>query len=67
MIGSFVSLLTGSDVNTGDTLTYTIIEGNTGTAFSIQDNRLIVNGALDYETLSGYRLMIKVSDQYGLF
>ena len=56
----------GQDQNTGDTLSYQIIAGNTGNAFSIVGDKLQVNGALDYETLSGYLLTVLVSDQLGL-
>ena len=53
----------GQDQNTGDTLSYQIIGGNTGNAFSIAGDKLQVNGLLDYETLSGYLLTVLVSDQ----
>ena len=56
----------GQDQNTGDTLSYQIIAGNTGNAFSIVGDKLQVNGALDYETLSGYLLTVLVSDQLWL-
>ena len=56
----------GQDQNTGDTLSYQIIGGNTGNAFSIVGDKLQVNGALDYETLSGYLLTVLVSDQLWL-
>ena len=56
----------GQDQNTGDTLSYQIIGGNTGNAFSIVGDKLQVNGALDYETLSGYLLTIQLKDQLGL-
>ena len=56
----------GQDQNTGDTLSYQVIGGNTGNAFSIVGDKLQVNGALDYETLSGYLLTVLVSDQLWL-
>ena len=56
----------GQDQNTGDTLSYQIIGGNTGNAFSIAGDKLQVNGLLDYETLSGYLLTVLVSDQFWL-
>ena len=56
----------GQDQNTGDTLSYQIIAGNTGNAFSIAGDKLQVNGLLDYETLSGYLLTVLVSDQFWL-
>ena len=54
----------GQDQNTGDTLNYQIIAGNTGDAFSIAGDKLQVNGVLDYETLSSYLLTIQVKDQF---
>ena len=56
----------GQDQNTGDTLNYQIIAGNTGDAFSIAGDKLQVNGVLDYETLSSYLLTIQVKDQFWL-
>ena len=56
----------GQDQNTGDTLSYQIIGGNTGNAFSIAGDKLQVNGLLDYEILSGYLLTVLVSDQFWL-
>ena len=56
----------GQDQNAGDTLSYQIIGGNTGNAFSIAGDKLQVNGTLDYETLSSYLLTIQVKDQFWL-
>ena len=58
--------LDGQDQNAGDTLSYQIIGGNAGNAFSIAGDKLQVNGALDYETLSSYLLTIQVKDQLWL-
>ena len=58
--------LDGQDQNAGDTLSYQIIGGNTGNAFSIAGDKLQVNGALDYETLSAYLLTVLISDQLWL-
>lgn len=54
----------GHDQNAGDTLSYQIIAGNIGNAFSIAGDKLQVNGVLDYETLSSYLLTVLVSDQF---
>ncbi len=56
----------GQDQNAGDTLSYQIIGGNTGNAFSIAGDKLQVNGVLDYETLSAYLLTVLISDQLWL-
>ena len=61
-----ILIFDGQDQNTGDTLSYQIIGGNTGNAFSIAGDKLQVNGLLDYETLSGYLLTVLVSDQFWL-
>lgn len=55
--------LDGQDQNAGDALSYQIIGGNAGNAFSIAGDKLQVNGALDYEILSSYLLTIQVKDQ----
>ena len=65
-IGTEFFTLNGVDSNSGDTLSYTIISGNTGNVFSIDANKLKVSGALDYETLSGYTLVVQVKDQLWL-
>ena len=58
--------LDGQDQNAGDALSYQIIGGNAGNAFSIAGDKLQVNGALDYEILSSYLLTIQVKDQLWL-
>ena len=65
-IGTEVFTLNGVDSNNGDTLSYTIISWNTANVFSIDANKLKVNGALDYEALSGYTLVVQVKDQFWL-
>ena len=59
-----VGSVTASDPDTGDTLTYSIIAGNTGNAFVIDSStgEITANGALDYETLASYSLTVQVSD-----
>ena len=66
-VGNEFFTIAGYDPNNGDTLSYTIEEGNTGNVFAINQNKLKVNWKLDYKTLSRYTLMIKVSDQFWLF
>ena len=65
-IGTEVFTLNGVDSNNGDTLSYTIISGNTGNVFTIDTNKLKVNGKLDYETVSGYTLVVEVKDKFWL-
>ena len=65
-IGTEVFTLNGVDSNNGDTLSYAIISGNTANVFNIDANKLKVSGALDYETLSVYTLVVQVKDQFWL-
>lgn len=45
-------------------LKYEIVAGNTGSAFSIDnEGYIIVNGTIDYETLTTYTLTVKVTDK----
>jgi hypothetical protein len=55
---------TGVDFDIGQTLTYEIIAGNTGTAFAINPNTgaISVAGPLDFETKSQYVLTVRVTD-----
>ncbi|ETR65428.1 MAG: hypothetical protein OMM_14268, partial [Candidatus Magnetoglobus multicellularis str. Araruama] len=62
-----VGIVQASDIE-GDPLTFTILSGNTGNVFSINNsgNITVVDGTLlDFETESTYTLTVKVSD-YGL-
>ncbi|MFC4991277.1 cadherin domain-containing protein [Rubritalea tangerina] len=67
-IGSSVALLSASDVDASDSLSYMITAGNTGNAFAINSNSGAVTTAtaLDYETLSQYILTVVVTDSGGL-
>ena len=61
--GTTLSPIAASDVD-GDTLTYSITGGNTGTAFSINASTGVLSTEfqLDHETVASYSLTILVSD-----
>jgi len=63
-IGATVATMASGDVDTGQSLTYTIESGNTGGAFSINaaTGVITIASALDYETLDTYSLVIRVTD-----
>ena len=64
-VGTVVGQLVANDVDVGQILTYSIVSGNTGNAFSVnsQGQLLVANSAaLDFETVQSFALMVKVSD-----
>ncbi|MFC4991615.1 cadherin domain-containing protein [Rubritalea tangerina] len=64
--GSIVTSVQVEDVDVNDSFSYTILSGNVGEAFDIDsDGNIILATALDYETLSSYKLEIEVRDSAG--
>ncbi|MCV6609840.1 MAG: tandem-95 repeat protein, partial [Amphritea sp.] len=62
-LGTTVTTVNANDPNVTDTLSYTIISGNTGGAFAIDNNgELSVAAALDHETIGSYTLTVEVTD-----
>jgi Ca2+-binding RTX toxin-like protein len=61
--GSAVMTITGSDGD-DDALTFTAVD-MAGGLFSISDNKLILNRALDYETATSHSVTIRAQDAYG--
>ncbi|MDC1517288.1 cadherin domain-containing protein [Cyclobacteriaceae bacterium] len=64
--GTVVGTIQGSDAD-GDTLTYTILSGNTGQAFGLESATGILSvvdstTALDYETTPVFSLLVQASD-----
>jgi len=60
---------TGQDIDgNGDPITYSLLSGNTGNAFSLDagTGRITVAGTLDYEALSSYTLSIQATDGAGV-
>lgn len=63
--GTTVTTLSATDPNVGDSLTYSIVSGNTNSAFAINSSgRITVNntGALDFEVNSTFNLTVQVQD-----
>ncbi len=67
--GTFLGNITASDVDAGDTLTYTITAGNPSSAFDIDisSGEITVDNenALDYETTETFNLTVEVEDSGG--
>ena len=59
------AVVTGSDVDAGNVLSYSIVGGNTGNVFAIDSSSAQVTvavDAIDFESLSEYQLIVQVSD-----
>jgi VCBS repeat-containing protein len=68
-IGTVVSNLISTDLDTENTFTYSLVtgEGDTDNSlFTIVDNRLITNTVFDYETQNNYSIRVQTTDQGGL-
>jgi uncharacterized delta-60 repeat protein len=65
-----VGTLTTTDVDAGNTFTYTLVAGTGDTdngAFNISDSNLRATSSFDFETKSSYTIRIRSTDQGGLF
>ena len=62
--GTIVDTVAALDPNEGDTLSYSIISGNTDDVFAIDSSsgQITVSGSLDHETTPSYSLTVQVSD-----
>ena len=64
--GTIVGSVIATDPNAGQTLTYSIISGNTSSAFSINAATGILtvanSAALDFETIPSFPLVVRVQD-----
>ncbi len=63
-IGSVIGNLTTSDQDSNDSFTYTL--NNNNDTFIINNNQLLTNGDLDYESQNTYTLNITVTDSGNL-
>ena len=65
--GDLVGMVSATDVDTGDMISYTITLGNTGDAFAIgvTTGDITVASGLDYETTASYTLTVEASDGRG--
>lgn len=63
-IGAIVGIVSASDPDAGDTLTYSITAGNAGGAFAINSGsgEITVASGLDFESASQHVLTVAVSD-----
>lgn len=64
--GATVGTLTTTDPDAGDTFTYSFAGGADDASFTIVDDKLNANAALDFETKSSYAIMVKSTDTGGL-
>ena len=68
--GTLVGTINASDVDAGDQLTFSLVSGNTGGAFTIDANTgamTVANtAALDFETNGTFTLTAQVADRAGL-
>jgi hypothetical protein len=65
-----VGNLSSIDPNTGDTFTYTLVEGLGSTdnaAFTIEGNQLRAVNSFDFETKNSYSIRVRSTDQSDLF
>ena len=65
-IGATVGALSTTDVDTGDTYTYTLVGGATS-AFNISGDSLITAAKFDYETTSSYTITVRSTDAGELY
>ena len=63
-VSTSVGTPVASDPEAGETLTWSIVSGNTGSAFAINAStgEITVNAALDFEVLASYALVVEVED-----
>lgn len=64
-VGTNVGTLTTSDVDAGDSATYTLVS-NPGNLFRMSGNTLQTNAALNFESASSYPITVRVTDAGGL-
>jgi hypothetical protein len=69
-VGSTVGTLSTTDVEVGDTFTYTLVSGAGSTdnaTFNISGSNLRVTTSLNYEAKSSYSIRVRTTDQVGLW
>ena len=68
--GTVVGTLSTTDLDAGDTFTYSLVSGTGSTdnaSFAIVGNQLRTAGSFDYETKNSYSVKIRTTDAGGLF
>ncbi len=66
--GAIVGNLSTTDPNSGNTFTYSLVTGTGSTdnaSFSINNNQLVLNTALNFETKSTYAIRLRTTDNGG--
>ncbi|WP_369821830.1 beta strand repeat-containing protein, partial [Planktothrix sp. PCC 11201] len=66
---SIVGTLTSTDLDVGDTFTYSLVTGTgdtDNTAFTLVGDQLKINASPDFETKSSYSIRLKTTDAAGL-
>ena len=67
--GTFVGIATTSDVDAGDTFSYSLVAGvgsEDNSAFAMVNNRLETKSAFDFEIKSSYQVRLRSTDRGGL-
>ena len=67
--GTTIGSLSATDVDAGDTFTYSLVSGTGGTdngSFSIVGSELKTGALFNYEAKSSYSIRVKVTDAGGL-
>jgi gliding motility-associated-like protein len=67
--GSTVGTLSTSDIDAGNTFTYTLVSGTGSTnnaAFSISGNDLLMNASPDFENQNSFSIRVRTTDQGGI-
>ncbi|MDA1338153.1 MAG: cadherin domain-containing protein [bacterium] len=67
LIGTTIGTLSTTDPNVGDTFTYTITDGVDSASFTLTGNTLKSDAVFDYETKNTYYVIVRSTDQGGLF
>jgi hypothetical protein len=64
-VGTTVGSLSTTDPDIGNTFTYTLVSGNTG-SFTISGSNLLTAAVFDYEAKTNYSIGVRSTDQGGL-
>ena len=70
VVGTIVGILTTTDPDSGDTHTYSLVDGDGDTdnaSFTIEGNELRTDVAFDFETQTTYTIRVRSTDQDGEF
>jgi Ca2+-binding RTX toxin-like protein len=68
-VNSVIGTFSSTDVNAGNTFTYSLVSGTGATdnsSFTISGNQLLINASPDFETKSSYNILVRTTDNGGL-